>query len=57
MQRGLGLMLILVWVIAILIMLFMLKKSGDDKTTQDEALNDLPIEEKVNNGENWFLDI
>ena len=57
MQRGLGLIIILVWVIAIIIMLFMLKKSIADDSTHDVVRNDQPIEEIVNNGKNWFLDI
>ena len=57
MQRGLGLIIILVWVIAIIIMLFMLKKSIADDSTQDVGRNNQPIEEMANNGKNWLLDI
>ena len=57
MQRGLGLIIILVWVIAIIIMLFMLKKSIADDSTEDVVRNGQPIEEMANNGKNWFLDI
>ena len=57
MQRGLGLIIILVWVIAIIIMLFMLKKSIADDSTHDVVRNDQPIEEMANNGKNWLLDI
>ena len=57
MQRGLGLIIILVWVIAIIIMLFMLKKSITDDSTEDVVRNNRPIEEMANNGKNWLLDI
>ena len=57
MQRGLGLIIILVWVIAIIIMLFMLKKSIADDSTQDVVRNNQSIEEMANNGKNWLLDI
>ena len=57
MQRGLGLIIILVWVIAIIIMLFMLKKSIADDSTQDVVRYNQPIEEMANNGKNWLLDI
>ena len=57
MQRGLGLIIILVWVIAIIIMLFMLKKSIAEDSTQDVVRYNQPIEEMANNGKNWLLDI
>ena len=57
MQRGLGLIIILVWVIAIIIMLFMLKKSMTEGSTQDVVRNVQPIEEIANIGKNWLLDI
>ena len=57
MQRGLGLIIILVWVIAIIIMLFMLKKSIADDSTEVVVRNGQTIEEMVNNGKNWLLDI
>lgn len=57
MQRGLGLIIILVWVIAIVIMLFMLKKSNADDTIEDVVRNEQPIDEMANNGKNWLLDI
>ena len=57
MQRGLGLIIILVWVIAIVIMLFMLKKSIADDSTEVVERNGQTIEEMVNNGKNWLLDI
>ena len=57
MQRGFGLVIILVWVIAIIIMLFMLKKSIADDSTQDVVRNNQPIEEMANNGKNWLMDI
>ena len=57
MQRGLGLIIILVWVIAIVIMLFMLKKSIVDDSIEDVVRNEQPIDEMANNGKNWLLDI
>ena len=57
MQRGPGLFIILVWVIAIIIMLFMLKKSIADDSTEVVVRNGQTIEEMVNNGKNWLLDI
>ena len=57
MQRGLGLIIILVWVIAIVIMLFMLKKSIVDDSIEDVVRNEQPIDEMTNNGKNWLLDI
>ena len=57
MQRGLGLIIILVWVIAIIIMLIMLKKSMTEGSTQDVVRNVQPIEEIANIGKNWLLDI
>lgn len=57
MQRGLGLIIILVWVIAIVIMLFMLKKSIADDSIEDVVRNEQPIDEMANNGKNWLLDI
>lgn len=57
MQRGLGLIIIIVWVIAIIIMLFMLKKNIAENSTQDAVRNVQPIEEMANNGKIWLLDI
>lgn len=57
MQRGPGLFIILVWVIAIIVMLFMLKKSIADDSTEVVVRNGQTIEEMVNNGKNWLLDI
>ena len=57
MQRGLGLIIILVWVIAIVIMLFMLKKNIADDSIEDVVRNEQPIDEMANNGKNWLLDI
>jgi hypothetical protein len=57
MQRGLGLIIIIVWVIAIIIMLFMLKKSIAEDSTEDVVRSVQPIEEMENNGKNWLLDI
>lgn len=57
MQRGLGLIIILIWVIAIIIMLFMLKKNITENSTQDVVRNVQPIEEMANNEKNWLLDI
>ena len=57
MQRGLGLIIILVWVIAIVIMLFMLKKNIADDSIEDVVRNEQPIDKMANNGKNWLLDI
>lgn len=57
MQRGLSLIIIIVWVIAIIIMLFMLKKSIAEDSTEDVVRSVQPIEEMANNGKNWLLDI
>lgn len=57
MQRGLGLILILVWVIAIIVMLFMLKKSVEDDSMEGRGISGLSVTEMTNNGENWLMDI
>ena len=57
MQRGLGLIIILIWGIAIIIMIYMLKKSAADDSRQDTVGNGQPIEEMEKNGKNWLLDI